>query len=155
MELQVLRSFQAVAEGTTVTEAAAEARITQPALSRALNRLEEEVGAELFQRVGRVLQLTPAGRVFKEHADAVLDSYDRGLRAVAEVVDPDDLDRRVDYGERGRVLLTTLTREFFMPRFPERDEGGRAEPCAAYPWDGVRDLGLLTALQESVAVGVY
>ncbi|MEU6653120.1 LysR family transcriptional regulator [Streptomyces sp. NPDC046900] len=89
MELQVLRSFQAVAEGTTVTEAAAEARITQPALSRALNRLEEEVGAELFQRVGRVLQLTPAGRVFKEYADAVLDSYDRGLRAVAEVVDPD------------------------------------------------------------------
>jgi len=76
-------------------------------------------------------------------------------RAVFEIVDPDDLDRQVDYGERGRVLLTTLTREFFMPRFPERDEGGRAEPCAAYPWDGVRDLGLLTALQESVAVGVY
>ncbi|WP_037677404.1 LysR family transcriptional regulator [Streptomyces griseus] len=89
MDLQVLRSFQAVAEGTTVTDAAADARITQPALSRALNRLEEEVGAELFQRVGRVLRLTPAGRIFKEHVDAVLDSYDRGRRAVAEVVDPD------------------------------------------------------------------
>jgi DNA-binding transcriptional LysR family regulator len=89
MDLQVLRSFQAVAEGSTVTEAAADARVTQPALSRALNRLEREVGAELFQRVGRVLRLTPAGRVFKEYVDAVLDSYDRGLRAVAEVVDPD------------------------------------------------------------------
>jgi DNA-binding transcriptional LysR family regulator len=89
MDLQVLRSFQAVAEGMTVTDAAAEARITQPALSRALNRLETEVGAELFQRVGRVLRLTPAGRVFKEYVDAVLDSYDRGRRAVAEVVDPD------------------------------------------------------------------
>lgn len=89
MDLQVLRSFQAVAEGVTVTDAAAEARITQPALSRALNRLEEEVGAELLQRVGRLLQLTPAGRVFKEYVDAVLESYDRGRRAVAEVVDPD------------------------------------------------------------------
>ncbi|MFG2133567.1 LysR family transcriptional regulator [Streptomyces sp. NPDC048751] len=89
MDLQVLRSFQAVAEGTTVTDAAADARITQPALSRALNRLEDEIGAELFQRVGRVLRLTPAGRVFKEYVDTVLDSYDRGRRAVAEVVDPD------------------------------------------------------------------
>ncbi|MGF1240021.1 LysR family transcriptional regulator [Streptomyces sp. 2-6] len=89
MDLQVLRSFQAVAEGMTVTEAAARARITQPALSRALRRLEEEVGAELLQRVGRLLRPTPAGRVFKEYVDAALDSYDRGRRAVAEVVDPE------------------------------------------------------------------
>ncbi|MEU7057020.1 LysR family transcriptional regulator [Streptomyces sp. NPDC046197] len=89
MDLQVLRSFQAVAEGLTVTEAAAEAHITQPALSRALSRLQDEVGAELLQRAGRVLRLTPAGRVFKEHVDAVLESYDRGRRAVAEVVDPE------------------------------------------------------------------
>ncbi|MFF9311624.1 LysR family transcriptional regulator [Streptomyces sp. NPDC014748] len=89
MDLQVLRSFQAVAEGMTVTEAAARARITQPALSRALRRLEEEAGAELLQRVGRLLRPTPAGRVFKEYVDAALDSYDRGRRAVAEVVDPE------------------------------------------------------------------
>ncbi|GAB1325858.1 LysR family transcriptional regulator [Streptomyces sennicomposti] len=89
MDLQVLRSFQAVAEGMTVTEAAAQARVTQPALSRALRRLEEEVGAELLQRVGRLLRPTPAGRVFKEYVDATLDSYDRGRQAVAEVVDPE------------------------------------------------------------------
>ncbi len=76
-------------------------------------------------------------------------------RAVFEIVDPADLDRSVGYGERGRVLLTTLTREFFMPRFPERDEGVRAEPCSAFPWDGVRDLGLLSSLRETVSVGVY
>ncbi|MEV7128307.1 LysR family transcriptional regulator [Streptomyces sp. NPDC093260] len=89
MDLQVLRSFQAVAEGMTVTEAAAQARVTQPALSRALRRLDEEVGAELLQRVGRLLRPTPAGRVFKEYVDATLDSYDRGRQAVAEVVDPE------------------------------------------------------------------
>ena len=61
----------------------------------------------------------------------------------------------VGYGETGRVLLTTLTQEFFMPRFPERDEGERAEPCERYPWDGVSNLRLLSSLQQSVAVGVY
>lgn len=89
MDLQVLRAYQAVAEGLTVTEAAADARVTQPALSRALHRLEDEVGAELLQRVGRVLRPTPAGRVFKEYVDAALDACDRGRRAVAEVVDPE------------------------------------------------------------------
>ncbi|MCA9644416.1 MAG: AMP-binding protein, partial [Myxococcales bacterium] len=43
-------------------------------------------------------------------------------RAVVEVVDPDDPKRVVDYGQTGRARLTTLTREFFMPRFLERDE---------------------------------
>ena len=42
-----------------------------------------------------------------------------------------------------------------MPRFLERDEAERAEPIDAYPWDGVKDLRLLTELQESVVVGVY
>jgi DNA-binding transcriptional LysR family regulator len=89
MDLQVLRWFQAVAEGATVTETAARAHITQPALSRALARIEHEVGAAVFQRVGRALRVTPAGRVFKAHADEILDAYDRGVRAVGDVVDPE------------------------------------------------------------------
>ena len=49
--------------------------------------------------------------------------------AVIQVVDPDDLDQVVNYGETGRVVLTTLTKECFLPRFPERDEGER-EPVS-------------------------
>ncbi len=76
-------------------------------------------------------------------------------RAVIELVVPDQPEDRVGYGETGRVMLTTLTREFFMPLFLERDEAERAEPIDLYPWDGVRNLRLLTELQESVTVGVY
>ncbi len=76
-------------------------------------------------------------------------------RAVFELVDPDDPDRTVDYGATGRVMLTTLTRELFMPRFLERDEGERAPPCAAWPWDGVSGLRPFRRLGESVVVGVY
>ena len=81
--------------------------------------------------------------------------YPPAPRAVFELVRPDDPETPVAYGEVGRVMLTTLTREFFMPRFLERDEGERAGPCDAYPWDGVRDLRLLSELQDSVVVGVY
>ncbi|MEU6356262.1 LysR family transcriptional regulator [Streptomyces sp. NPDC047072] len=89
MDVQVLRCFVAVADGATVTQAAADAHLTQPALSRALRRLEQEVGAELLQQVGRLLRLTPAGRAFKEHADAALEELDRGLRVVHETVSPE------------------------------------------------------------------
>jgi hypothetical protein len=76
-------------------------------------------------------------------------------RAVLELVDPADPERRVDYGETGRVMLTTLTREFFMPRFLERDEAERAAPAAEFPWDGVSNVRPLGALESSVVVGVY
>ena len=76
-------------------------------------------------------------------------------RAVIELVNRDNPEKPVDYGETGRVMLTTLTREFFMPRFLERDEAERAEPIDQYPWGGVRNLRLLSDLQESVVVGVY
>ena len=76
-------------------------------------------------------------------------------RAVLQVVDPDDADRVVGYGETGRVMLTTLTKEFFVPRFLERDEGEREPPCEQYPWDGVSGVRPFSALASSTTVGVY
>ena len=112
-------------------------------------------GIEFVPTYGNTLMGLAAPKPFDPADDYAITYHPPLPRAVFEIVDPEDLYRRVAYGERGRVLLTTLTREFFMPRFAERDEGTRAEPCEAYPWDGVRDLGLLTSLQSSVAVGVY
>src|SRR4051794_7829682 len=88
MDVQTLRLFREVAGGATVTETAAGAHLTQPALSRALRRLEHDAGAELFRRSGRLLRLTPAGHAFKRHVDAVLDQLDQGLREVGEIVAP-------------------------------------------------------------------
>jgi phenylacetate-coenzyme A ligase PaaK-like adenylate-forming protein len=76
-------------------------------------------------------------------------------RAVLEVVDPDEPTRLVEYGQTGRVRLTTLTKEFFMPRFLERDEAEREPPCPTYPWDGVRNVRPFSRLQSSVTEGVY
>ena len=76
-------------------------------------------------------------------------------RAVLQVVDPDDSDRPVGYGETGRVMLTTLTKECFVPRFQERDEGEREPPCGRYPWDGVSGVRPFSRLASSTTVGVY
>ncbi|MCH8252654.1 MAG: hypothetical protein IID36_09405 [Planctomycetes bacterium] len=76
-------------------------------------------------------------------------------RAMIEVVDPDEPERIVDYGEVGRVRLTTLTKEFFIPRFLERDEAVRRPPCDAYPWDGAADVRPFSGFATPVVEGVY
>lgn len=81
--------------------------------------------------------------------------YPPNPRAMIEIVDPDDPERVVDYGETGRIRLTTLTREFFMPRFLERDEAEREPPCEQYPWDGVRNVRPFMGVQAKVVEGVY
>jgi phenylacetate-coenzyme A ligase PaaK-like adenylate-forming protein len=76
-------------------------------------------------------------------------------RAVVEVVDFDDTNRVVGYGETGRAKLTTLTKEFFMPGFLERDEGEREPPCPQFPWDGISGTRPFRRLAEATTVGVY
>jgi hypothetical protein len=81
--------------------------------------------------------------------------YPPSPRAMIDVVDPHDPDRIVEYGETGRVRLTTLTKEFFMPRFLERDEAEREPPCDRYPWDGVRNVRPFSGFATAVVEGVY
>lgn len=76
-------------------------------------------------------------------------------RAVLEIVEFNDPHKVVGYGETGRVKLTTLTKEFFVPGFLERDEGEREKPYIKYPWDGVSGVRPFHELAEATTVGVY
>jgi phenylacetate-coenzyme A ligase PaaK-like adenylate-forming protein len=76
-------------------------------------------------------------------------------RAVIEVVSFEDSDRVVPHGKTGRVRLTTLTRETFIPGFLERDEGEREPPDDKYPWDGVSGVRPFRKLAGTTTVGVY
>jgi len=76
-------------------------------------------------------------------------------RAVVQVVDFDNPDKTVDHGQSGRVMLTTLTKEFFMPRFLERDEGEREPPYDKFPWDGVSGVRPYRGFAATTTVGVY
>jgi phenylacetate-coenzyme A ligase PaaK-like adenylate-forming protein len=76
-------------------------------------------------------------------------------RAATEVVQFDDYNQVVGYGETGRVKLYTLTDEFFVPGFMERDEGEREAPFEMYPWDGVSGVRPFHELASATTVGVY
>ncbi len=112
-------------------------------------------GIEFVPTYGNTLMGLAMSKPFDPADEYAITYYPPLPRAYIELLDPSDPTRRVDYGGTGRVALTTLTKEFFMPRFLERDEAERAEPIDLYPWDGVENLRLLTELHDTVVVGVY
>jgi DNA-binding transcriptional LysR family regulator len=89
MDTDALRWFQQVADGTTVTEVSELEGVTQSGVSRALARLETEVGTPLLQRSGRILRMTHAGSVFKHHVDAMMHQLDDGIAAVSQLLEPE------------------------------------------------------------------
>lgn len=112
-------------------------------------------GIDFVPTYGNTLMGLACHKPFDPAENYAITYYPPSPRAVFELVKPDNPAQTVQYGETGRVMLTTLTNEFFMPRFLERDEGERAEPIALYPWDGVRNLRVFSELSDSVVVGVY
>lgn len=76
MELYQLRYFCSVAKHENITKAAEELHVSQPALSRSIRRLEEELGVGLFDRVGRHIELNDRGRVFLRAAEGAIKSVD-------------------------------------------------------------------------------
>src|SRR5271167_2639368 len=86
MELRHLRYFVAVAEAENVTRAATKLHVSQPALSRQIHDLEEEIGFPLFERSAKSVRLTDAGRLFLNEARAVIERAElavKNARAVA------------------------------------------------------------------------
>ena len=89
MELRHLRYFVAVAETESLTLAAkAKLHISQPSLSRQIRDLEEEIGAQLLTRGARGIELTPAGRVFLDHARSVLSQVETATEAARRIAHP-------------------------------------------------------------------
>ena len=112
-------------------------------------------GIDFIPTYGNTLMGLACCKPFNPADNYAIIYYPPQPRAVIELVNPDNTEETVDYDRTGRVMLTTLTKEFFMPRFLERDEAERAKPIDRYPWDGVENLRLFSELQESVVVGVY
>jgi len=89
MELRHLRYFVAVAEAGSLTVAAQRILHTsQPSLSRQIRDLEDEVGAQLLTRSARGIELTPAGRVFLDHARSVLSQVEAAAEAARRAAHP-------------------------------------------------------------------
>lgn len=88
MDLYKLRYFRIVARMEHMSKAAQKLHITQPALSKTIALLEEELGGPLFNRVGRKIELNEHGRIFLEYAEQALAAVDAGMERIRELNDP-------------------------------------------------------------------
>ena len=116
MELLQLHYFQTVARMEHMTKAAKELRIAQPALSKTIARLEENLGVPLFDRQNRQIKLNSFGKAFLKSVDTALSALEEGKREVSDLAGM----------ERGsiRIATTALPRlskalGAFRARYPE------------------------------------
>lgn len=113
-----LRYFHAVAHDGNLTRTAERLNLSQSALSTQIRKLEEQLGHALFERRGRQLELTEAGRIVLDHADTIFATGDELVGTLLE-----------QQGHRRQLLrvgaLATLSRNFqfrFLQPVLERDD---------------------------------
>ncbi len=109
MELRHLRYFIAVAEELHFGRAAQVLGISQPPLSQQIQALEQEVGARLFERTNRRVELSEAGRLFLQEARLVLAQVDKAA----------DVARRAQLGELGELKIGFTSSAPFNSSIPQ------------------------------------
>lgn len=82
MNFNQLQYFHMAAQEENFTKAAEMLHMTQPALSKTIGRLEEELGVGLFERNGKLIRLSDAGKLFFDWTTSVLDSYEHMLQEI-------------------------------------------------------------------------
>ncbi|WP_174278365.1 LysR substrate-binding domain-containing protein [Sphingomonas bacterium] len=107
--MRQLRYFTVLADELHFRRAAERLNITQAPLSVAIQRLEAEIGGQLFHRTQRRVALTEVGQVFREHAKATLERLDRGLAEVREIAS----------GHAGRLQIGFTSASSLLSFFPE------------------------------------
>lgn len=113
MELRQLRYFVEVAEREHMTEAAENLHVAQSAISLQITKLEDELGVNLFERVGRNLKLTEIGRTFLFHIKKALQTIDYAKEKVDEYLDPNHGVIKIGYPSSFvNYLLPTIIHNF-------------------------------------------
>ncbi|EML3179649.1 TPA: LysR family transcriptional regulator [Pseudomonas aeruginosa] len=146
MELRHLRYFIAVAEELHFGRAAERLGISQPPLSQQIQALEEEIGARLFERTNRRVELTDAGRLFLDESRQVLAQVDKAVL----------LARRAHLGELGELKIGFTSSAPFTSTIPNSIHAFRkAYPDVHLDLQEMSSRQVLKALlEESLQVGV-
>jgi DNA-binding transcriptional LysR family regulator len=87
MHSRLLQSFLVVSEKSNITEAAAALNVSQPALTKSIHRLEEELNVQLFERVATGVRLTPFGEVLQHHARVMENEYRHAVARIDSLRD--------------------------------------------------------------------
>ena len=119
MELDQLRSFVAVADARSFTQAAALVHLSQPAISRQIGRLEDELGTRLFERYGRRVECTADGKLLLPLARNIVARTEEAARLIREHVGATS--SKVSFGSTGTVFAHFLAPILasFMKTYPK------------------------------------
>ncbi len=116
MELRLLEYFMAVCESLHFTKAAEKLRISQPTLSQQIKLLEDRLGTPLFERSGKKVFITQAGKCLLEHCDRIFFELDQAIIKLKEIK---GLQRgKLTIGCSGSHLLTSAVISF-NSKYPE------------------------------------
>ncbi len=145
MNLHHLRIFHTVAQRRSITAAAADLLLSQPAISLQLKALEKELGLPLFERGGPKLRLTQAGEVLHRAAVSILSAQDEAERAILELRD----------ATKGRLILGVGTTGgmYVLPRIVQAYKGLWPETEIVFQI-GTTDQILEKLLQNVLDMGV-
>jgi DNA-binding transcriptional LysR family regulator len=112
MELRLLRSFEALAEAGHYGRAARALHLSQPALTKQVRQIEEEVGGPLFDRGRHGAELTPVGRLFAADVGPLLRQAERVLERVRRAARGEVGELRLGFGIATRLLVPRLVSRF-------------------------------------------
>ncbi len=113
MELRHLRYFVAVAEMENVSRAALKLHVSQPALSRQIRDLEDEIGFSLLERTAKSVRLTDAGRKFLDDARVLLQNADEAIKKARAVATAEPTELHVGYSPTPTAeILPKILRAF-------------------------------------------
>lgn len=118
MDIANLSAFVAVARGGSFSAAAGRIHLTQPAVSKRVAALEAELGTALFDRIGRTVALTEAGRALLPRAERVLDTLEDSRRAISNLAGR--VEGRLTLGTSHHIGLRRLppVLKAFLARYP-------------------------------------
>lgn len=142
-----LHWFLTLADHGQVTSAARAIRVSQPTLTRMLQRLERDLGADLFDRHGRRIALNPCGAILYDHARRAVDELTKARAEIAALVSPDTGTVRLDFLHSfGTWLVPTLIKDFHVdrPGIGFRLFQGAAQLLVDRVVDGRTDLALVS-----------
>lgn len=121
MDLQQLKYFQTVARLEHMTRAADVLNISQPALSKAISQLEHEVGAPLFERVGRAIRLNRYGALFLERTEPITQILDEAKQEIRDLVAPNSGTVAIGFTHSMGTRLVSRAVQAFQKEYPETE----------------------------------
>lgn len=143
IDIKRLRAFVLVAKNGSLRRAASALRVSVPAVSIQIRRLEEDLDVQLFEHVGRRLVLTPTGQIFRTEVEAALEAVNHAIESVSPTASNSGRLALAMNNDLARRYATEITR--FMKDYPTVDLSLRmrgSRGALTVVADGEADIGI-------------